>query len=69
MLLLRLQLFFIEFVEAVVRLAYYKRKQTLEEGPDESGKGLSPHTVVEELDIIVTAMTEYCRRRTEKGTF
>ena len=58
-----------EFVEALVRLAYYKRVHTLEEGPDDSGKGLSPHTVVEELDILMEAMVKYSVQRSENGRF
>jgi hypothetical protein len=54
--LISLQLYFTEFVEALVRCSYHQKKHQLEEEPDEDGGGMSPATVVKQLDIILNAL-------------
>lgn len=56
------QIYFSEFIEALVRCAYHKKKHQLEEEPDEEGGGMSPTTVVRQLDIILNSIEGSLKR-------
>jgi len=49
-------LFLLEFAEALVRCAFSKRRDILENEPDDAGGGLSPTAVAEQLVEIIKSM-------------
>ena len=51
-----------EFVEAIVRCAFYQRKEALENGINDQG-GLTPNRVAEDLESIIKVMKAFASKK------